>query len=120
MGKNKIPQGFTFDRIYQLFGFLHEKKLELDIIKHMLPVLYKHPAMDFQAVLNEIGFKRYRKKQILSHIPACRKDFRKIRTSQNPFSECKWMMKRMLVYALGNMPLAHLSEHINKEVADAG
>lgn len=120
MGKIKCPAGFNFEKIYDLFAFTYNNKLELDIIKFMLPVFYLYPDLDLQAVLTEIGFKRYSRKQILSKIPRHRKEYRKIRTSRSTFSECKWMMKRMLIYAVGNISLAQLSEIINKEVASAG
>ncbi len=119
MRKIKCPAGFHFEKIYDLFAFTYNNKLELDIIKFMLPVFYMHPDMDLQAVLTEIGFKRYGRERILSKISLHRKEYRKIRTSKSSFSECKWMMKRILKYAVGNMPLAQLSELINKEGARA-
>ena len=119
MGKIKCPADFTFEKIYELFVFVNKNNLRQDIIKYMLPLIYRYPNRDLQAVLTEIGFKRYSREQILSQIPLLKKEYRKVRTSKRPDAECNWLMKRILKYALGNMTLAQLPEIINKEGARA-
>jgi glutamyl-tRNA(Gln) amidotransferase subunit E len=80
----------------------------------MMPVIYEHPKMDFESVLATLQFKKIRKEDITSHIPFMKEKFKQIRISANPEVELHWIMGGLRKMALGNMSLAELTEHINK------
>jgi hypothetical protein len=43
-----------FQRLYDLFGFIAGQRLEREIVKVMLPVVFANPNMDFQSVLTTV------------------------------------------------------------------
>ena len=119
MGKNPCPADFTFEKIYELFVFVNKQNLQLDIIKYILPVIYKYPRKELHNVLTDIGYKRYGREKILSQIPLLKREYQKIGISKGPEAEWRWIMKKILKFALGNTDLARLSEIIREGGARA-
>ncbi|MCX6556512.1 MAG: Glu-tRNA(Gln) amidotransferase subunit GatE [Candidatus Aminicenantes bacterium] len=101
--------GFSFERLYDLFAFLKQDKLELEIIKLLLPVVLEHPNMDFQSLLTTVNFKKLSRKEVLAPLPILKEKFKKIRTSKDPGAEARWIAGNLRRPALGNMPLRELA-----------
>jgi glutamyl-tRNA(Gln) amidotransferase subunit E len=57
---------FSYEQLYDLFKFIQDKKMALDIAKPMLMELYQHPKMDFDSILNTMGYKSMNRKRDLS------------------------------------------------------
>ncbi len=106
--------GFQFARLYDLFAFLKQEKLEREIARAMLPVLLEHPNMDLQSVLATIGFRRLGRKEILAPLPLLRKKFKEIAASRDPGAEGRWLAGQLRRAALGNLPLRELAAQIGK------
>ncbi len=96
-------------RVYELFGFAHERKLQPEIIGKMLPVVYSHPQMDFEAVLARVQYAPCDRESILAMIPELRRHFAELNTSTDPGAELRWMMKQLRQTAIGNIPLPELA-----------
>lgn len=112
-----IPDSsFRFERIYELFSFLKDQKLELELLYKMLPVIYKHPRMDMLSVLESINFKRYSIEDIYSYIPILHEKFKTIRTSDSEFAEFRWIMRELSKIAVGNIPLSSLANDVKRQV----
>jgi len=107
---------FRYYTIYGLFKFIHSRKLEPAVAREMLPELFAHPKMVFESVLTTVGYRKYTKDEILSHVPLLRKKFADIRTSPSPQAEIDWIMGNLRTMALGNMPLGELRRHIEKDL----
>jgi glutamyl-tRNA(Gln) amidotransferase subunit E len=105
---------FNFQRLYELFAFIHEQQLEKDIIKTMLPVICQHPNMDFQSVLTTINFKRSSREEILSPLPFLQEKFQKIRTSRDEQAQVRWITGNLRKLALGNMPMREVAALLTK------
>jgi glutamyl-tRNA(Gln) amidotransferase subunit E len=105
---------FNFQRLYELFAFIHEQQLEKDIIKTMLPVIYQHPNMDFQSVLTTINFKKLSREEILAPLPFLKEKFQKIKTSKDPNAEMRWIVGYVRKLALGNMPMREVQEQVER------
>lgn len=109
-------QQFNYERIYELFDFIKQKELNLDIAYSILPLLFESPEMDMNTALNNIGYVKTNKENILADIPALNDRFNKINTSKNPKAKFRWIMKELRIKALGNIPLKELAEVVTKEV----
>ena len=103
---------FNFQRLYELFSFIHEQRLEKDIIKVMLPVIYQHPNMDFQSVLTTVNFKKLDREEILASLPFLKEKFQKIKTSKDPDAAVRWIVGNMRKLALGNMPMREVEAQV--------
>lgn len=109
-------QQFNYERIYELFDFIKQKELNLDIAYSILPLLFESSEMDMNTVLNNIGYVKTNKENILADIPALNDRFNKINTSNDPKAKFRWIMKELRIKALGNIPLKELAEVVTKEV----
>ena len=100
-------------KIYDLFYFAHQKNLERNIIKEMLPNVYRYPDKDFNDVLETIGYQDISEKKILSQIPEWRKKFKEIGNPSDGKAEISWIMGKLRPLALGNMNLGELRKAVD-------
>jgi glutamyl-tRNA(Gln) amidotransferase subunit E len=114
-GKYKGADVLYGKKLFKLFKFLKEEKLEPELAKEMLPFLLKHPKMDFTSVLNEMNFKRKSKKEIISNIAVLNEKFRNGKEKQEIEEDrVNWVMGQLRKQAVGNISLAELSEEVQK------
>lgn len=107
---------FNYERIYELFSFLKNHKLEYDIAYDMLPVIFAHPDMNMNSVLNKVNYVKASKDSILAEMPALCDRFNEINTSKDSKAKFRWIMKKLRSTAIGNIPLKELAEIVVKEV----
>ncbi|MBI5805495.1 Glu-tRNA(Gln) amidotransferase subunit GatE [candidate division TA06 bacterium] len=107
-GHYKKSPDFTCDRIYDLYKYVVDGKLDGEIVKTMLPVVYQYPKMDFDSVLVNLEFKRFSREEIVSKVPFLKDKYKSIRTSKLPASEKHWIMGQLRKMAVGNIKLAEL------------
>ena len=102
----------TFDpsKIYDAFSFLNKNSINYELMYHILPVLYKHPEMEMEQVLEALNFKRYTLDSILSRIPEFKGKFK--RTSNRENAEYKFIMKHLRKLAIGNVSMHELSDAV--------
>jgi glutamyl-tRNA(Gln) amidotransferase subunit E len=103
---------FSFERIYDLFAFAREQKLEKEILYEMLPVVYEHPNMDLESVLATLHFSRRDRNSILTLIPLLRDKFARLNTSRDASAGLRWTMQKLRPMAIGNIPLSELAEAV--------
>ncbi|MBN1212595.1 MAG: Glu-tRNA(Gln) amidotransferase subunit GatE [candidate division Zixibacteria bacterium] len=115
-GKRLPAMGFTYNKLYGMFKFIKEKKLNREIAKNMLPVIYDHPNMEFDSVLTTIDYKPHTKDEILSYLPVLKEKFRQINTSAHPNAALDWIMGNLRKLAIGNLPLYELKTLVEKEL----
>ncbi len=104
---------FDYTKIHNLFAFVQERKLEKEIIKYMLPVLYQHPNMDLESVLTTANYRKHTKEQILADLPVLKAKYQEIRTSSDPEAETRWLMGQLRPLAVGNIDLRELKDLVN-------
>jgi glutamyl-tRNA(Gln) amidotransferase subunit E len=114
MGKSQPPKPFDFEKVYQLFGFVRERKLQREIVNEMLPALYEDPAATPQSLLAGIGFVKQDKASVLARIPALTTEFTRLKRSKCEGAGVRWMMKELRAAAVGNIPLAELAEAVRR------
>jgi len=111
-GHVQPDSNFKFERIYELFAFVKSKNMQRELINEMLPVVYKHPKMSMDSVLDSIGLPNSNNESIISAIPLLREKFAGIRTSKDKDAELNWMMSELRKIAVGNIPLNQLADII--------
>lgn len=82
----------------------------------MLPVVYEHPNMDLDSVLLTIGFHFHTEQELMAYLPPLIRKFRQIRTTENSGADLRWIMGHLRKRALGNLPLAKLSQLVQREL----
>ena len=107
---------FPNPEIYvELFKHVKNNKLDGEIIKYMLPFLYRNPEMKFDEILKSVDYKKKSCDNIAAMIPILRKDF-KFRKKQNPQFEVGWLMENLKPAALGNISMKKLKSLAEKAV----
>ncbi len=104
--------GFTGEKVYELLAFLKSEKLDPDIAKKMLWIVYQHPERDFESILKEVNFKVASRKEILTTIPPLVKQYQETKTSNNDGAGANWIMGELWRSALGYISLRELSREV--------
>ncbi len=105
---------FNYKIIFAMFKFLQENKLDFQLAKQMLAVVYEHPKMDFESVLNSIDFKRIDREKIISKIPFLKEKFEEIKRSDDENNKINWIMGQLQKIATGNINLTELEKIVKK------
>lgn len=109
----KAGEKFNYTSVYDLFKFLKEKKMNLNIAEKMMTEFYLRPSKDFNVILAKINFKPISKKEISQTIPTLMEKFSQIKISKTKEADGKWIMGQISKLALGNVSLAELNTEVN-------
>jgi glutamyl-tRNA(Gln) amidotransferase subunit E len=115
-GRKKPHKNFSYEKIYELFGFIAKKKLHPSIAQVMLPVIYDYPDMEFGSVLISIDYKKHTMHELLAPVDFLFGKFRQIRYSETDKAAIDWMMGQLRRQALGNIELTQLKQYIEEKV----
>ncbi len=110
---NKI-KGFEYDKVYDLFNFIKKEKLNLNISKYMMILLYQHPQMEFVSLLSIIKYKKRNKEELIAPISFLKEKYKEIGKKKDKKSETDWVMGEIRKQALGNIDLVKLRKEIMK------
>jgi glutamyl-tRNA(Gln) amidotransferase subunit E len=92
---------------------MKERKIEYNLAEKIMPIVYEHPRMDFDSVLESFKFKKVPAEKILSHIPFLRNKWAETKRKDNENNESNWIMGQLRYEALGNISLNELRNQIN-------
>ena len=115
-GHHKSVDHFDYKIVHGLFKYLKDQKLELELAPKMLPMVYTHPKMQFDSVLNAINFKRTKAENIYGQIPFLKEKFRQIAKVNNQANELSWIMGQLRSLAIGNISLPILKIEVEKQL----
>lgn len=113
-GHVKPAVEFNYNIIYKLYEFLGKKKIHFALANRMIPVIYGHPKMDFESVLEVINFKKTSKENILSHLTFLKEKFEETANRPGKQNQIDWMMGELQNVAIGNMDLSELSKLVEQ------
>jgi len=88
-GQNELSTPFEYELILQLIEYLQAEKIDLDIVPSMLKIMYEHPRMEFESILNLVKYECHTKDDILQNIPSLHAMFKEIGKSNNADAEKK-------------------------------
>lgn len=115
-GHVKAAEEFNYNIIYKLYEFLLKKKIHPALAYRMIPVIYEHPKMDFESVLDIINFKKINKESLLSHITFLKEKFEETAVNPGAKNETDWIMGELQNVAMGNIDLTELSKLVEQAV----
>ncbi len=104
---------FDYEKIVFLFEFLKNEKIDYELAKKILPIIYEHAKMDFESALLSINFKRVMKEEILSRVKFLKKKFDENHTSKLKDARTNWIMGQLRKLALGNFNLTEISAEVD-------
>ena len=111
-GHFKPASEFSYEKIYDLFVFLTNKKIHLNLAKRIMQVSYQYPLMDFDSILESIKFQRKSESELLEKIEFLKVKFEDIKKRKEIDAKKRWIMGQIHSLALGNVDLAILENHI--------
>ncbi len=117
-GQKEVHPEFSYSKIFGLFSFLKKKKLDPELAKGMLKVLFDHPNMEFNSVLTSMNFRKLKKEALLAPVGFLIEKFREIRGSVDPIKTKRWLMGQLRKQAIGNISLGDFSKLLEKEITD--
>lgn len=104
---------FDYEKIVLLFEFLKKEKIDYELAKKILPIIYEHSKMDFESALMSINFNRISKEEILSRVKFLKKKFDENHTSKLIDARTNWIMGQLRKLALGNFNLTEISAEVD-------
>jgi glutamyl-tRNA(Gln) amidotransferase subunit E len=111
-GKFIKPNAFEYEKVYELFAFIKKEKLNINIAKYMMILLYQHPQMEFNSLLSIIKYKKRSKEEIIAPISFLKEKYKEIGKKKDKASEADWVMGEIRKQALGNIDLVKLRKEI--------
>ncbi len=115
-GHFKSADHFNYNIIFALFKYLMDENISSELAVKMLPIIYTHPKMQFDSVLNSINFKRQDQDAIYGQIPFLHQKFQQIGRFKSALNRQNWIMGQLRGMALGNIPLAQLKKEISQQI----
>lgn len=117
-GKYKPHKNFNYKIISDLFTYLCNKKLQIDLAAPMLEVLYEHPKMRYESVLTTLNFKEKTMEELLAPVNLLYGKYTQGRNQANNEKAVNWLMGQIRKQASGNVDLADLSRQIRQAITN--
>lgn len=113
-GKNELHKNFFYEKIYELFRYIKEKKLDPGIAKYMMPVIYEFPDMQFSSVLTSIHFKKRTMAELTAPVEFLLEKFQDQTPQPEVGDDINWVMGQIHHQAAGNVALSELHAEIER------
>lgn len=110
-GKYKIKSNFKYSQIYDMFKFINDQGLTLQISHVLIKELYLHPEMDFQSILQSLKFQPRKKEEIISSIKLLQAKFIP-KNDKKAHLKTHWIMGKIRNQTIGNVLLEEIYQHI--------
>jgi glutamyl-tRNA(Gln) amidotransferase subunit E len=103
---------FQIQRIYDMFAFLQQEKIDFAIAYKMLQQMFLHPKMNFDTMLSILKFKKMDIQEIEGRIPYLVEKFIPCRKNTNAQDKVNALMGQLRTISEGNVNLAALAKKI--------
>ncbi|MDR1346625.1 MAG: Glu-tRNA(Gln) amidotransferase subunit GatE [Bacteroidales bacterium] len=103
---------FAPARLYDLFACLQAGQIDSAIAYNMLKVLFEHPKIDFDSILNILNFKRITKEEIEGKIKFIASKFTPCRKDTTAADKRNYIMGQLRQLSEGNLALPDLASKI--------
>jgi glutamyl-tRNA(Gln) amidotransferase subunit E len=113
-GRGRVTEGFSYERLYELFEFISRKKLLPPVARLMLPEVVATPQPDFEKILAATGCKPESMEQIKARVKDLDTKFAEICYDGRSVSSIDWIMGQVHMKAIGTLRLAD----VRKEITD--
>jgi glutamyl-tRNA(Gln) amidotransferase subunit E len=113
-GRGKVAEGFSYERLYDLFEFIRNKKLLPPIARLMLPGVVASPQPDFEKILASTGYSPATIDEIKKEAKLLEKRFEKTGHNGKKAKSADWIMGQIHMKAIGTMRLAEVRQEISE------
>jgi glutamyl-tRNA(Gln) amidotransferase subunit E len=113
-GRGRVAEGFSYERLYEMFEFLSRKKLLPPVARLMLPEVVATPQPDFEKIFTSTGCNPESMEQIKARVKELDRKFAEICYDGRSVSSIDWIMGQVHMKAIGTLRLAD----VRKEVTD--
>jgi glutamyl-tRNA(Gln) amidotransferase subunit E len=113
-GRGRVAEGFSYERLYEMFEFISRKKLLPPVARLMLPEVVATPQPDFEKILAVTGCKPESMEQIKARVKELNTKFAEICYDGRSVSSLDWIMGQVHMNAIGTLRLAV----VRKEITD--
>jgi len=113
-GRGRVAEGFSYERLYDLFEFIGRKKLLPPVARLMLPEVVATPQPDFEKILAATGYKPESMDQIKGRVKDLDRKFAEICYDGKSATPIDWIMSQIHMKAIGTLRLAD----VRKEIID--
>ncbi|MCL2289400.1 MAG: Glu-tRNA(Gln) amidotransferase subunit GatE [Bacteroidetes bacterium] len=103
---------FNLQRIYDLFAFLQQEKIDFSIASKMLNQMFLHPKMDFDSILMGLKFRKMGFQEIEERIPLLNEKFAPRRKNTDAQDKVNAVMGQLRYISEGNVNLTELAKKI--------
>jgi len=103
---------FNTNRIFELFAFLKQEKIDFSLAYKILKQMFLHPKMDFDSVLVVLKFKRMELPEIEKRVPYLIEKFVSRRKDTNAQDKVNDIMGQLRPMSEGNVNLTELAKKI--------
>jgi len=103
---------FNLQRIYDLFAFLLQEKLDFAIACKMLKQMFLYPKINFDSILVNLKFKKINLQEIERQIPTLSEKFEPHRKDTNVQDKVNAVMGELRTLSEGNVNLTELAKRI--------
>jgi glutamyl-tRNA(Gln) amidotransferase subunit E len=112
--RGMLAEGFSNERLFDMFAFLKKEKLLPPVARLMLPAVVATEESDFKKILAETGYRKASPEEIKSEVKQLGKDFEKICHNGSRIASVDWVMGQIHMKVIGNLRLSE----VKKEVAE--
>lgn len=113
-GRGRVAEGFSYERLYDLFKFISRKKLLPPVARLMLPEVVATTQPDFEKILAATGCKPESMDQIKARVKELDRKFAEICYDGKSATPIDWIMGKVHMKAIGTLRLAD----VRKEITD--
>jgi len=113
-GRDRVADGFDYERLYDLFGFIKKKKMLPPVARLMLPGVVSTPHPDFEKILARTVNKTASMEELKTEAKQLDKKFAEICYDGNSAASIDWIMGQIHRKAIGTLRLSD----VRKEITD--
>ena len=117
-GRMTSHPDFSHEKVYDLFGYVHRMKLDMEITKALIPIVFEHPNMAFESLLISIKFRKRSREELLAPMDYLLEKFKEINRSKNEDAVVNWVMGQLRTQATGNLSYRELRREIEIKLND--
>lgn len=112
-GRGKVAKGFEYERLYDLFMFIRNKKLLPPVARLMLPGVVSSPHPDFEKILISTGYDPVSMEEVRTEIRQLAEKFRTICHNGNQKGSDDWIMGQIHMKTIGTFRLSEIRKEIS-------
>jgi glutamyl-tRNA(Gln) amidotransferase subunit E len=113
-GRGRVADGFDYERLYDLFGFIKKKMMLLPVARLMLPEVVSTPQPDFEKILARTVHKAVSMEELKAEAKQLDKKFAEICYDGKSAASVDWIMGQIHRKAIGTLRLSD----VRKEITD--